>query len=92
MGNEFDTIMEPFAIFRFYNSLSIGAVMMIISFITSIEGYRIFLVICLLISVLSQALMIIWFPFRPKISKQIIFKQESEEGAEMQQMLKENAK
>ncbi len=87
MGNEFDTIMEPFAIFRFYNSLCIAAAMTVISFLTSIEGYRIFLIVCLLIAVFSQIIMIVLFPFRPKLSKQIIFKPEADEGSEMQQML-----
>lgn len=69
MGNEFDTLMEPFAIFRLYNSLGIAATMTVISFITTISAYRIFLIACLVISIGSQAVMIFWFPFRPKLSK-----------------------
>ncbi|CDW80012.1 major facilitator superfamily protein [Stylonychia lemnae] len=64
MGAEFTQSIEAFAIYRLFNSVSVTFILIIISNLTNLEGFRIFIAGCLVFSIFSQAIMIKLFKFK----------------------------
>ena len=68
-GFEFETAVEPFAVYRLFNSLGICVAMASQSQLTSLSGYRAFFIICFIITMVSQSIMAFVFTFKNKTNK-----------------------
>ena len=70
-GFEFETVVEPFAVYRLFNSLGICVAMASQSQLTTLSGYRTFFIICFLITLISQSIMGFVFVFKNKTNNKI---------------------
>ena len=65
-GFEFKTVVEPFAIYRLFNSLGICVAMASQSQLTTLENYRVFFIVCFAITLSSQYIMSFVFDYKNK--------------------------
>ena len=67
-GTEFESKIEPFAIYRFFLSFGITIIIMISSLVNEIGRYRMFFIFCCLVSAVAELIILTKFDLTNKKS------------------------
>lgn len=86
-GFEFDSNLEPFAIYRMVNCASTAFTNIALAKIETLEGYRIFFIVSLIITVVSQSVMSYAFKYR-----RVSLEKEGKSESELKQLIIGNDK